>query len=319
MARLTFSNVPTATGGVISGNIGIGAGSPFGAGGKYEAQVSDIKATIAKAPKGFYDPVGWDDFLKKSEQIGLQPTRADDPEIMEDLLKIESVRNAVIGLATKYEANPHWTYQVKLREHYADQDRRKKWQKTIALHIKLLMEEKNAPAIQALEQHERQLEIDQAVKLALEQKIRETAIPEPTPTCTTCDSDKCQECNAWDIQCELGHMANGTCTPPEKPPDEPCDIGCVLTGRGCDCGCKDVKPCTTCDSDICKECDAWDIQCEDCRKKDGTCTKPPETKTMLFWAKIIAVVIGIGVFLWLLRPLFSRGSKPTGGFTIIPQ
>jgi len=98
-----------------------------------------------------------------------------------------------------------------------------------------------------------------------------------------------------------------------------CDVGCLLTGRGCDCGCKDMKPCTTCDSDICKECDAWDIQCEDCRKKDGTCTPPPETKTMLFWAKIIAVVIGIGVFLWLLRPLFSRGSKPTGGFTIIPQ
>jgi hypothetical protein len=40
---------------------------------------------------------------------------------------------------------------------------------------------------------------------------------------------------------------------------------------------------------------------------------------MLFWAKIVAVVIGIGVFLWLLRPLFSRGgSKPTGGFTITP-
>ena len=41
---------------------------------------------------------------------------------------------------------------------------------------------------------------------------------------------------------------------------------------------------------------------------------------MLFWAKIVAVVIGIGGFLWLLRPLFSRGgSKPTGGFTITPS
>jgi len=97
-----------------------------------------------------------------------------------------------------------------------------------------------------------------------------------------------------------------------------CDVGCLLTGRGCDCGCKDLKPCTTCDSDVCEECNAWDLQCEDCRKKDGTCTPPPEPKTMLFWAKIIAVVIGIGVFLWLLRPLFSRGSKPTGGFTITP-
>ena len=96
-----------------------------------------------------------------------------------------------------------------------------------------------------------------------------------------------------------------------------CDIGCVLTGRGCDCGCNDLKPCTKCDSDVCEECDAWDIQCEDCMKKAGTCTTPPEPKTTLFWAKIIAVVIGIGVFLWLLRPLFGRG-KPTGGFTITP-
>ena len=58
MARLTFQNVPTKSGGVVSGNISTGAGSPFGAGGKYEAQVSDIKATIAQAPPGFYDPVG---------------------------------------------------------------------------------------------------------------------------------------------------------------------------------------------------------------------------------------------------------------------
>ena len=138
-------------------------------------------------------------------------------------------------------------------------------------------------------------------------------------TCTDCDSDKCVECNAWDVGCELGHMFAGTCTPPEKPPDEECDLGCLVTGRGCDCGCKDMKPCTTCDSDVCKECNAWDLQCEDCHKKNGTCTPPPEEKTMLFWAKIVAVVIGIGVFLWLLRPLFSRGgSKPTGGFTITP-
>ena len=98
-----------------------------------------------------------------------------------------------------------------------------------------------------------------------------------------------------------------------------CDLGCFMTGRGCDCGCKDMKPCTTCDSDVCKECNAWDLQCEDCHKKNGTCTPPPPEKTWAFWAKIIAVVIGIGVFLWLLRPLFSRGgSKPTGGFTITP-
>jgi len=104
LARLTFSNVPTASGGVISGNISTGAGSPFGAGGKYEAQVSDIKATIARAPKGFYDPVGWDDFLRKeelySDQLpeGVRFIGADDPELMEDLLNIPSARQAMIDL-----------------------------------------------------------------------------------------------------------------------------------------------------------------------------------------------------------------------------
>ena len=106
---------------------------------------------------------------------------------------------------------------------------------------------------------------------------------------------------------------------PENGNGEPCDLGCLVTGRGCDCGCKDMKPCTTCDSDVCKECNAWDLQCEDCHKKNGTCTPPPEPKTTLFWVKIGLVIFALGVFLWLLRPLFSRGgSKPTGGFTITP-
>ena len=50
----------------------------------------------------------------------------------------------------------------------------------IALNVNQLMMEKNAPLIQAIEQQERQLEIDQAVKIALEQKIRETAKPKET-------------------------------------------------------------------------------------------------------------------------------------------
>jgi len=186
MGRLTFSNVPTASGGIISGNISTGAGSPFGSGGKYEAQVSDIKATIAKAPKGFYDPVGWDLFLKKSEQIGLEPTRADDPEIMNALLNIPSARDAMIGLNQMglgaggriWDSCPRCSQAqtnelAKKRDNYYD---------IIALNVNQLMMEKNAPLIEAIEQQERQLEIDKAVKIALEQKIRETATPEPTPT-----------------------------------------------------------------------------------------------------------------------------------------
>jgi len=186
MARLTFSNVPTASGGVISGNISTGAGSPFGAGGKYEAQVSDIKATIARAPKGFYDPVGWDDFLKKSEKLGFEPTSPDDPQLLQDLLNIPSARNAMIGLDQMglgangriWDACPKCSQAqtnelTKKRDNYYD---------IIALHVNQLMMEKNAPLIEAIEQQERQLEIDKAVKLALEQKIRETATPKPTPT-----------------------------------------------------------------------------------------------------------------------------------------
>jgi len=150
-------------------------------------------------------------------------------------------------------------------------------------------------------------------------------IPEPaSPTNGT--SDKCQECNAWDVGCELSHMLAGTCTPPETPP--PCDLGCLLTARGCDCGCKDVKPCTTCDSTVCAECNAWDLQCEDCRTKAGTCT-PPETpcgclpfdigcELGCWWDKnknyvyIIGGIIGLGILLWLLRPLFGIAKNVTG-------
>ena len=193
MARLTFSNVPTAGGGVISGNISTGAGSPFGAGGKYEAQVSDIKATIAKQPKGFYDPVGWDDFLRKEELYsgqlpeGVRIYGIEDPEIMRALLDIPSAKQAIEGFAQLRRAylghndriECYRCSQAQVNEILA---KKKYYQKEIAFHIDRVLKEKNAPLIQAIEQRERQLEIDQAVKIALEQKIRETATPKPTPT-----------------------------------------------------------------------------------------------------------------------------------------
>ena len=145
-----------------------------------------------------------------------------------------------------------------------------------------------------------------------------------TTECTTCDSDKCAECDAWDVPCEKCRQKNGTCTPPEG-----CDLGCLLTARGCDCGCKDVKPCTTCDSTVCQECNAWDLQCEDCKTKDGTCTPPVDPcgclpmdwgcKIGCWWDKygiyvmIVGGLIGLGVVLWLLRPLFSMIGAFKGG------
>ena len=59
MARLSFQNVPTKSGGVVSGNISTGAGSPFGSGGKYESQVAHIKSEIASKPEGYYAPLSF--------------------------------------------------------------------------------------------------------------------------------------------------------------------------------------------------------------------------------------------------------------------
>ena len=136
---------------------------------------------------------------------------------------------------------------------------------------------------------------------------------EPTPTCTTCDSDKCQECNAWDIPCELGHMASGTCTPPVTPPTPTCECEACKNGTG---ECSDKKPC----------CNAWDILCE----MGGECSKPPKPNECgclpfdigceigCWWEKnknyvyIIGGIIGLGILLWLLRPLFGIAKNITG-------
>ncbi len=185
MARLTFSNVPTKTGGVVSGNISTGAGSPFGKGGQFASQVADIKATIAKAPKGTYDPQYWDQFLELDpeefpEGSFDQFIPSDDPEILSALYDIPTARLALQELANQPTWNPRWSNAQRKAIAQAKRDH----ETTIALHVNRLMMEKNAPLIQAVKEQQRQKEIDQAVQLAMEQKIRETATltPEPTPT-----------------------------------------------------------------------------------------------------------------------------------------
>ena len=185
MARLTFSNVPTKTGGVVSGNISTGAGSPFGKGGQFASQVADIKATIAKAPKGTYDPQYWDQFLELDpeefpEGSFDQFIPSDDPEILSALYDIPTARLALQELANQPTWNPRWSNAQRKTIAQAKRDH----ETTIALHVNRLMMEKNAPLIQAVKEQQRQKEIDQAVQLAMEQKIRETATltPEPTPT-----------------------------------------------------------------------------------------------------------------------------------------
>ena len=192
MARLTFSNVPTKTGGVVSGNISTGAGSPFGSGGKYEAQVGDIKAVIAQAPEGTYDPVGWDAFLQKEELysdflVDEKYYGVDDPSIREELLSIPSARNAMIELENLPLGSFKGTNNPRHSQAQANVILAKKnmYEKEIAIHVNHIMLRKNAPLIEAVVKHERQLEINRAVKLALEQKVRETATPAPTAEPTT--------------------------------------------------------------------------------------------------------------------------------------
>ena len=189
MARLTFSNVPTSSGGVVSGNISTGAGSPFGKGGQFEAQVADIKATIAKAPEGTYDPKFWDQFLELDpeefpEGFGDQFIPSDDPEILRELYKIPTVVNALNKLA--YVGECERRGRCSQAQKNAILKEKREHNTTVGLHVNRLMMEKNAPLIKALEEQQRQKEIDQAVQLAMEQKIRETAKatpqPEPTPT-----------------------------------------------------------------------------------------------------------------------------------------
>jgi len=178
MARLTFSNVPTAGGGVISGNISTGPGSPFGAGGKYEAQVASIQATIAQAPPGFYDPVGWDKFLRESEQLGLEPTGIEDPEVMQTLLNDEPARRVIaelsiireryLGHMDRIEFRTSSDYRYDTGFGYVAGDklvaRINYLKEYIALSFDRVLKEKNAPLIQVLEEQKRQLEIDQTNK-----------------------------------------------------------------------------------------------------------------------------------------------------------
>jgi len=77
--------------------------------------------------------------------------------------------------------------------------------------------------------------------------------------------------------------------------------------HGCECqACKDgTGQC----SDKVPQCDAWDLVCEG---TGGATVGVVGGTNYFFWIKIILVVIGIGVLLWLLRPLFGVAKNVTG-------
>ena len=157
----------------------------------------------------------------------------------------------------------------------------------------------------------------------------------------------CTECES----CPPEKLAIGTCDcgihcgiddetgkpkPPEPCPECPPSHVSLGTGSFLD-PCRCVPPednpctteCTTCDSDKCHECDAWDVPCETCRKKNGTCTTPADEcgcefldfgcKFQCWWDKygmivmIVGGLIGLGIVLWLLRPLFGIVKNVSGG------
>ena len=76
-----------------------------------------------------------------------------------------------------------------------------------------------------------------------------------------------------------------------------------LDKHGCECdACKNgTGQC----SDKVPKCDAWDLTCE------GTGGLIKDPSSVWLWVKIILVLIGIGVLLWLLRPLFGIAKNIT--------
>ena len=77
-------------------------------------------------------------------------------------------------------------------------------------------------------------------------------------------------------------------------------------GRGCECeACKNgTGQC----SDKVPHCDAWDLLCEG----TGGASKGIVGGTDVWlWVKIILVLIGVGILLWLLRPLFGIAKNIT--------
>ena len=101
-------------------------------------------------------------------------------------------------------------------------------------------------------------------------------------------SDKNPKCNSWDLGCEL--------------------FG-AMDKHGCECeACKNgTGQC----SDKCAKCNSWDLGCE------ATCviTDPIGSWWDKYgiWVYVILGVIGLGILLWLLRPLFGMIGAFKGG------
>ena len=75
------------------------------------------------------------------------------------------------------------------------------------------------------------------------------------------------------------------------------------------CECQACKNGTGQCSDKIPQCDAWDLLCEG---SGGATVGVVGGTNWFFWIKIVLAVIGIGILLWLLRPLFGIAKNVTG-------
>ena len=181
MARLVFQNVPTKTGGEISGNVSTASGSPYGSGGKYEAQIRSIKAEIAKKPVGYYDPPPLT--LWKEDNLLIESQVEDDPavqkarEILGNLYGASDPSHPRASNLGRYGSPAEiFVMEQKINQQY----------KIISDIRERLTAEKNAPVIQAQQDQEareadliRKLEIELAVQRVLEKQVINQR---PTPT-----------------------------------------------------------------------------------------------------------------------------------------
>jgi len=168
LARLTFQNVPTKSGGVVSGNISTGAGSPFGAGGKYEAQVRSIKEQIALMPEGFYDPPPMT--LWKESNLLIESELEDHPEVK----KAKETLGNLIGVQKSYN-HQRFTSRMEKAFLQSEIDEQNKIIDDIRAKITA---EKNAPMIKAQQEQEareaeliRIFEIELAVQRILDKQV----------------------------------------------------------------------------------------------------------------------------------------------------
>ena len=183
MPRLSFSNVPTKSGGVVSGNISTGAGSPFGAGGKYEAQVRNIKAEIASKPVGYYDPPP--NTLWEDSNLIIESELEDNPAVKK---ANETLKNL---LAVQKSYN-HQRFTSRMEKAFLQSQIDAENKKIRNIRLKLLAK-KNAPIIQAQQEQEareadliRKLEIELAVQRVLDkQMINQRPQKDPTVSAIT--------------------------------------------------------------------------------------------------------------------------------------